>query len=103
MTRESPAFRDAARDRTIRGNAFFVYVWCDEHLDPVEFRYVKHSQLEKQLGLSDSSISDAIARLVERGYLAVGPRSGRTASYRLYHSRPSSQAIPVQTGKVTTP
>lgn len=92
-----PAFVSAMQDRLLRGNPREVYIWCHENLDVIEYRIVKHSVLETELGLRDSSIADAIARLVTRGYLDRGPRSGRLASYRLFYSR-SGKAIPAQIG-----
>ncbi len=108
--RDSPAFRESLKDPALRGNPFFVYVWCDEHLDYLEYRFVKHRALERELSMRRSSIADAIAVLVSRGYLSVGPRDGRLTSYRLYHARPSPKTPPAdsasngaQTGVVATP
>lgn len=89
-----PAFASAMQDRTLRGNPRDVYVWCHENLDPVDFRPVKHADIELALAMEDSSVADAIARLVERGYLARGSRDGRLWTYRLVYSRPLHPAKP---------
>jgi hypothetical protein len=100
MARETPAYLDAKQDRALRGSAYLVYLWFDEHLDTVEYRYVKHATIERDLEISDSSVAVAITLLIGRGYLERGPRDGRVASYRLFHSRSSPKAIPHQTGVV---
>lgn len=85
-----PAFAAAMQDRALRGNPREVYVWFHEHLDVVEFRVVKHAVIERELGLRDSSIADAIARLVERGYVQRQGLDRRLSSYRLFYSRAGS-------------
>lgn len=91
------------QDRALRGNPREVYVWFHEHLDLCEFRLVKQARIEIALGLSDASVSDAVKRIVSRGYLDLGPREGRVQSFRLLYSRRclENEAIPAQTGEVT--
>lgn len=83
-----PAFFSALQDKALRGNARDVYLWCHEHLDIVEYRPVKHAIIESALSIKDSSVADAVARLIERRYLDCGPRDGRVVTYRLFYSRP---------------
>lgn len=83
-----PAFATAMQDRTLRGAPREVYVWFHENLDVVDYRSVKHAILESELGMDDSTIAAAVARLVERGYVARGERDGRLWTYRLVYSVP---------------
>lgn len=99
-----PAFATAMQDRALRGNPREVYLWCHEHLDLVEYRAVKLSAVEVELGLRHSSVADCMVRLVQHGYLARGESDGRLATYRLLYSRrndavASTRAFP-QTGAV---
>lgn len=91
-----PAFVAAMQDRTLRGNARDVYLWCHEHLDIVQFRPVKHSVIESALQMKDSSIADALQVLIDRGYLDRGERCDRLWTYRLYYSRNVLPPIPEQ-------
>lgn len=90
---DTPAFREAMADRTLRGSPWLVFLWCYEHLDTFEFRYVKQGALRTDLELKERVINRAFRLLVERRYLDVGPRSGRLCSFRLYHSRPAADGI----------
>lgn len=89
-----PAFASAMQDRALRGHPREVYVWLHEHLDVLDYRPVKHSAIEADLGMEDSSIADAITRLLGRGYIARGPRDGRIWTYRLIYSCPLLPAKP---------
>ena len=81
-----PAFMSAMQDPTLRGHPREVYIWLHENLDIREFREVKQSVIETDLGLRDSTVYRALTRLVERGYLDPGPIQGRIRSYRLFYS-----------------
>jgi hypothetical protein len=83
-----PAFVSAMQDRALRGTAREVYLWLHERLDVLDFRPIKHSAISVDLGMKEVTVSWAVTRLVERGYLARGPRDGRLTTYRLLHSRP---------------
>ena len=81
-----PAFAAAVRDRTLDRSAVQVYLWLYDRLDVLEFRAIKQSAIQVDLDLSEPTVRFAIERLVERGYLAVGPRDDRVKTYRLFHS-----------------
>jgi hypothetical protein len=81
-----PAFVTAMQDPALRGNAREVYVWFHEHLDVVDYRPVKHSVIEHGLAMKDSSVADAIGRLLANGYVKRGNRDGQLWTYRLVYS-----------------
>lgn len=77
------------QDPALRGHAREVYIWFHEHLDVVDFRPVKHSVVEMGLAMKDSSVADAITRLLGRGYISRGSKDGQVWTYRLVYSVPS--------------
>ncbi len=86
-----PAFATALQDRTLRGTPREVYVWLHQNLDVVEFRPVKHASVGFALGLKDASVADSIVRLLNRGYLERGEKTGQTWTYRLVYSVPEER------------
>lgn len=91
-----PAFVAAMQDRALRGNARDVYLWCNEHLDVVQYRSVKHSVIESALHMKDSSVADALQVLIDRGYIDRGERMDRLWTYRLFYSRHMIPPVPGQ-------
>lgn len=81
-----PAFVTAMQDPALRGNAREVYMWFHQNLDVVDFRPVKHSVIEMGLQMKDSSVADAISRLLSNGYIKRGDRDGQLWTYRLVYS-----------------
>jgi hypothetical protein len=92
-----PAFATALQDHALRGNPKDVYVWCHEHLDTVDFRAVKVIEVEQDLQMNRVTVTRALDRLVEYGYLKRGPRDGRIWTYRLVYSRPRLPEPPWRT------
>jgi predicted transcriptional regulator len=84
-----PAFATALQDPVLRGHARDVYIWLHEHLDVVQFRPVKHIEIEQDLQVNSMAVGRSIDRLIECGYIDRGAREGRVWTYRLFYSRPS--------------
>jgi hypothetical protein len=95
-----PAYTQALQDRGLRGNARDVYLWLCDRLDICDYRPIKHTVAEVDLGMNRVSVARAIQRLLDDGYVARGAREGRLWTYRLTYSRPDkrfdgSQMLPV--------
>jgi len=75
----------AKSDPRLRGAPLAVYIWCLEHLDPLEFRPVKVLVLTTGVRIKTNTAVFALRRLCEAGYLAKGTRPhGEARQYRLY-------------------
>lgn len=86
----SPCYLEAVHDRSMVGTiALSVYLELYHRvLDPVQFRPVKQFALARELGVSLRSIEEAMATLIQRGYLERGPvKPTEVRTYRLVHSR----------------
>ena len=82
-----PALLAAADDPELRGAPLAVLVWLWGQLEPHGYRAVKTSAVGAALGIRRGTVGRALHLLVERGYLAEGPRDGAMRSYRLLVTR----------------
>lgn len=73
----------AARDRRLNRDAYRVLLELHTRLDWREHRTAKLWALAKTLHLHEASVSRAITRLREAGYLEAGPRDESRRTYRL--------------------
>lgn len=79
---ENPLFWTALRDRELRGAARDVLIVLGDLLVPDAFIPVKHSGIEAATGIADATVADCLAKLIARGYLERGARSGKLWTYR---------------------
>jgi predicted transcriptional regulator len=77
-----PALQQAAVDPTLGGHDLEVLTVVEPELSSSEFRLVKHDWLARVQGVSLSTISRSMGRLVRRDYLSRR-RTGRVYEYRL--------------------
>ena len=94
-----PAFATAMQDRALRGHTREVYLWLNEHLDLLTYRPIKHSAIEADLRVEDSTVFRALQLLLERGYLDRGGREGRLWTYRLVYSNPGAVLLPAKSNQ----
>lgn len=91
-----PALVDASRDRRLRGAPVHVLLYLHSVLEYSEARVLKHWAVAKDTGLQRQTVSKAIKRLVETGYLVEGERLERNvAKYRLRPTCPDPLMYPV--------
>ncbi len=88
MQIEIPIFRQIKRDGKIPPRAFQVWDVAIEFLDLVEPRELKLSSIEHAMDIDTSTVSRALATLVERGYLyRIEMGAGLAPMYRVPLSR----------------
>lgn len=78
----------AATDPDLRPRDLGVYVLLYAQLDTQTYRPLKQSWLGRQVSMHRVSALRAIARLVNAGYLELGPAEGQAHTYRLTVSPP---------------
>jgi hypothetical protein len=85
----SPGYNDAVADLGLIGIPLSIYLHLYHNvLDPVQYRPVKQLALASLFKCSERSIERAIATLLERRYIELGPvRPTEVRVYRLVHSR----------------
>lgn len=89
-----PALKDAAYDRELSGMEIRVYLVLVYELDLQVFREVKQAYIAGRLAVDQGTISRALARLKESGYLdrLADPRG--VTKYRLVYCRVAQPAGP---------
>lgn len=87
-----PALRQAASDTSLQPTAKGVYLFLvHEVLDVQEFRLVKQLFVSKRLNVGQSTVSDSLAKLTEKGYLErvdIEEDGKPLRKYRLVYSLP---------------
>lgn len=89
-----PALREAPTDESLKGTDIRIYLFLiNDVLDFRDWRTFKQVFVAKNVDVPQSSVSDALERLVKAGYLERRLHSDGDAQYRLVYSRrPSSTA-----------
>ena len=84
------AFLTAALDPDLRPGELRLYIFLHFHLDYVDFRPIKQTWLTRHFHQTRESLSRAINRLCERGYLDRRERTrrGHVHLYRIPFSLP---------------
>lgn len=83
-----PALRDAASDPDLRGSDVRIYLFLiNEVLDFYEWRPVKQVYVASKIDIGQTSVSEALQRLVAGGYLQRADHHEDGAYYRLVYSR----------------
>lgn len=84
------ALLTAATDPELRPGDLAVYVHLHEHLDYLTYRRLKQKWLARVLHLDRSTLSRAMARLLDGGYLELCPEDsggrGAASRYRIPYS-----------------
>lgn len=79
-----PALRDATTDRDLRGWPIHVLTFLHGELDVGEDRWVTAWWIAEKIGAKRPTVSRALQRLVDRGYLRRGNTAeGNIGSYRI--------------------
>ncbi|MCA2991047.1 hypothetical protein [Gemmatimonas sp.] len=87
MQIEIPIFRQISRDLSLPPRAFQVWRSAIEFLDVVDWRELKQMAIELELDVDQSTVSRALAVLVDRGYLCKLAEIGAQPRYRVPLSR----------------
>jgi hypothetical protein len=77
------AFRELSRDRELRGNPRAVLDYMLSELNWENWIAVSQSEISKATGIDKYEVSRAVKMLVNKQVLLVGPKLGRSGSYRL--------------------
>jgi len=77
------ALMTIARDAEMTARTLRVFLALCAHLDFENYLVVNQRQLAKEIGLHPSDVNREIRKLVAKGVLVAGPRSGRSCTYRL--------------------
>lgn len=84
------AFQDPlmaiAKDNTITKHDFRVLIYFMSRIDFENYIHVSQAEASRALTIAPSHVSAAVARLTSKGYLVRGPKSGRSATFKLSNS-----------------
>ncbi len=72
-----------AEDKSLQGADFRVFFKLVANLDFENWILVTHGPVAETLGMKKQNFSRSVSRLVERGYVLKGPKSGLQHAYRL--------------------
>lgn len=71
------------KDRELWGLPTMVLLYLCSKLDFDNFVYVAQKDIAEHLGATESRVSGAIKKLVQKQIILVGPRVGRSSTFRL--------------------
>jgi DNA-binding MarR family transcriptional regulator len=94
MTAPFPIVVQQALDDTTLPHTARLMMWhLAKRLDLSEYREVKLSSLAHEMRCKETTTGQALATLVERGYLDQRPIERRSRAYRLPWSRRTARAM----------